>query len=162
MSDDEYDEAVPDAGVYETSSDDIFLGCVRKGVILVGWGEDGMIQAIDWLESLISDFDTLNTKAEELGVELIEPASKSTIYSPVDFCDAIGISISRSYIERIAASGYGHWRPLGKMNFPKSMAPVMDTLRAIHEWAETQAGTATGQGMVEASQNKGDSHGSLG
>ncbi|HIG27940.1 MAG TPA: hypothetical protein EYQ50_09130, partial [Verrucomicrobiales bacterium] len=91
------------------------IGDRRHGRTLVCVGDDKPDQWVDWLESLVSEYEELERIAEEHTVNLDTGSKRERIEGWQDYCEAMGISIDGEAWESSMISGHYvmGWAELG-------------------------------------------------
>lgn len=85
------------------------IGESRAGYTLVCHGDDKPTEWIDWLEGFTALFAEKSNLAEEHGVGLTDPHTGKSIYSVIEFCEAIGIDMTGDSWQGHLISGF-YWR----------------------------------------------------
>jgi hypothetical protein len=81
------------------------IGDRRHGRVLVCMGDDRPDQWAPWLESLVIDFEQLETTADERALELQSGSARRKLRGWRDFCEALGVEIGSQFWEGSMTSG---------------------------------------------------------
>jgi hypothetical protein len=93
------------------------IGDCRAGSVLVCLGDDRPDQWVPWLESLVDDFEALETTANEHDLELHTGTQNGELSGWQDFCEASGIDVRTEFWEGSMTSGQYvmGWLNVGKV-----------------------------------------------
>ena len=81
------------------------IGDTRGGMVLVCHGDDKPEYWLDWLKSLVNEFERLNEIAEERSVDLDAGSDHNPIEDWRALCEAMGISFKSTFWEGSMTSG---------------------------------------------------------